>query len=64
MVDTFLESYDFSQKTMIPFATSGGTGIGKAEKSVQAHCPKGVWQKGQLLNGSGAANWVRSVLKD
>lgn len=34
IVDTFLESYDFSGKTLIPFATSGGSGIGKAEKSL------------------------------
>ena len=39
IVDTFLESYDFSGKTVIPFATSGGSGIGKAEKSLQQHCP-------------------------
>ena len=39
IVDTFLESYDFSGKEMIPFATSGGSGIGKAEKSLKDHCP-------------------------
>ena len=52
IVDTFLESYDFSGKTLIPFATSGGSGIGKAEKSLREHCPDAVWKKGQLLNGS------------
>ena len=31
IVDTFLESYDFSGKTLIPFATSGGSGIAGAE---------------------------------
>ena len=62
IVDTFLESYDFSGKTMIPFATSGGSGIGKAEKSLQAHCPKGNWKKGQLLHVSDAADWARRVL--
>lgn len=62
IVDTFLESYDFSGKTLIPFATSGGSGIGKAEKGLQEHCPDAVWKKGQLLNGSGAAEWaVRAV---
>ena len=45
IVDTFLESYDFSGKTLIPFATSGGSGIGKAEKSVQAHCPQSKLEK-------------------
>ncbi len=61
IVDTFLESYDFSGKTLIPFATSGGSGIGRAEKSLQDHCPKAVWRKGQLLNGSGAADWAKGV---
>ena len=62
IVDTFLESYDFSGKEMIPFATSGGSGIGKAEKSLKDHCPEAVWKKGQLLNGAGAADWIKSIL--
>ena len=62
IVDTFLESYDFSGKTLIPFATSGGSGISKAEKSLQAHCPKADWKKGELLNGSGAAEWAKRTL--
>ena len=63
IVDTFLESYDFSGKTLIPFATSGGSGIGKAEKSLREHCPDAVWKKGQLLNGSGAAEWAARAVK-
>lgn len=62
IVDTFLESYDFFGKTLIAFATSGGSRIGKAEDSVKAHCPAANWVKGQLLNGSGAADWVKRVL--
>ena len=61
IVDTFLESYDFTGKTMIPFATSGGSGISKAEKSLREHCPGGNWKKGRLVN-SGAAAWAKSVL--
>ena len=61
IVDTFLEGYDFSGKTLIPFATSGGSGISKAERSLQDHCPKASWKQGKLVN-SGAAAWVRSVL--
>ena len=61
IVDTFLESYDFSGKTVIPFATSGGSGIGKAEESLRAHCPKAGWKKGRLLNGSGAGDWARQT---
>ena len=62
IVDTFLESYDFSGKEMIPFATSGVCGIGKAEISLKDHCPAAVWKKGQLLNGSGAADWAQRAL--
>lgn len=62
IVDTFLESYDFSDKTLIPFATSGGSGIAKAEKSLREHCPNASWKKGELLNASGAAEWARRAL--
>ena len=61
IVDTFLESYDFSGKILIPFATSGGSGIGKAEKSLMDHCPKASWKGGKLVN-SGAAAWAKSAL--
>ena len=54
--------YTSSGKEMIPFATSGGSGIGKAEKSLKDHCPAAVWKKGQLLNGAGAADWIKSIL--
>ncbi len=62
IVDTFLESYDFSGKRMIPFATSGGSGIEKAERSLKAHCSKAVWEKGKLLNHADAVAWAKRVL--
>ena len=62
IVDTFLDSYDFSGKTLIPFATSGGSGISKAQKSLQEHCPAANWKQGQLLNGSSAAVWAKNIL--
>ena len=61
IVDTFLESYDFAGKALIPFATSGGSGISGAEKSLRGHCPAADWKRGKLVN-SGAAAWARSVL--
>ena len=65
IVDTFLEQYELRGKTLIPFATSGGTGIGGAEKSLKALCPEADWRRGRLLNGSGAdEDWARRVLKD
>lgn len=63
VVDTFLESYDFSGKTLIPFATSGGSGISTAEKSLKSHCPQANWKRGQLLHSSGAAQWAKQVLQ-
>ena len=62
IVDTFLERYDFSGKTVIPFATSGGSGIEKAERSLKSHCPQANWKKGKLLNHMDAAAWTKSVL--
>ena len=52
IIDTFLESYDFSGKTVIPFATSGGSGIENVEKNLQKEYPNINWGKGKLLNGS------------
>lgn len=61
IVDTFLESYDFSGKTMIPFATSGGSGIGKAEQSLKSHCPSAVWKPGKLLNHADIKAWAKGL---
>ena len=61
IIDTFLESYDFSGKTNNPFATSGSSGIEKAQQSLQAHCPKAVWEKGQLLNRTDPAKWAKGL---
>lgn len=61
IVDTFLESYDFAGKKMIPFATSGGSGIQKAEKSLREHCPAADWKPGKLLNGGNIEAWVKET---
>ena len=52
IIDTFLDSYDFSGKTVIPFATSGGRRIKNIEKNLQKEYPNINWGKGKLLNGS------------
>ena len=64
IIDTFLEAHDFSGKTLIPFATSGGSGIENSEKSLKEHCPKGDWKKGKLLNSGSVSAWAKAVLKD
>lgn len=53
IVDTFLERYDFSGKTVIPFATSGGSGIEKAERSLKSHCPQAQLEEGQAAQPHG-----------
>lgn len=62
IVDTFLESYDFSGKTMIPFATSGSSGIERAAQSLKAHCPSAVWKPGKLLNHVDAVAWAKNTV--
>ncbi len=67
IINTFLESYDFSGKKVILFATSGGSGFGKTvaglKKSVD---PTTVLVQGKLFNGRTSAaelkKWAESVL--
>ncbi len=40
VVHTFLESYDFSGKTIIPFCTHGGSGLGSSVRDIAKLCPK------------------------
>ena len=45
-----MESYDFKGKTVIPFATSGGSSIKKACEDLKATYPDITWKEGKLLN--------------
>ena len=49
-VNTFLEQYDFSGKTVVPFATSGGTNLKKAAADLKKAYPDIHWKEGKLLN--------------
>jgi flavodoxin len=51
IIDTFLESYDFSGKMIVPFATSGGSGLGKAPQRMQALASGAQVRQGGTLNG-------------
>lgn len=64
IVDSFLDSYDLSGKTIVPFATSGGSGIDKAENKMRAEHPRAKWAKGRLLNGGDADAWAKDVIGD
>lgn len=50
VINTFMEMYDFSGKTVVPFATSGSSSISNAEKELQKTYPNVKWEKGKLLN--------------
>ena len=61
IVDTFLESYDFSNKTIIPFATSGGSGMGKTSDVLRKVCPDADIKDGKVINNmseSALADWA------
>lgn len=52
IIDTFVESYDFGGKTIIPFATSGGSGLGDTTKNLKAICPGANIVEGQRFAAS------------
>ena len=62
IIDTFLESYDFSGKTVIPFATSGGSGMGKTVEVLRKVCPNATFKDGIMLNGKTDAE-IEKILK-
>ena len=47
IIDTFMESYDFCGKTVVPFATSGGSGLGDSYKNMQELAPGAKVKDGQ-----------------
>lgn len=65
IINTFVESYDFSGKTVVPFATSGGSGMGKTVEILKTLCPNANWKKGKMLNlvsETELKNWLDSIL--
>lgn len=50
IIDTSLESYNFSKKQIVPFATSGGSGISNVVENLKAHYPELNFADGRLLN--------------
>lgn len=62
IIDTFMEAYDFSGKTVVPFATSGGSPIGDAGKNMQALAPGAKVAAGKRLttgtSGKALADWA------
>ena len=64
IMDTFVESYDFGNIKMIPFCTSGGSGIGRSGTNLAENAGSGNWQSGERLQSSisdeDLADWINS----
>lgn len=61
IISTFLETYDFSGKTVIPFATSGGSGFGRIDGNLRQLC-EADWKNGKRLPASAGEAAVRAWL--
>lgn len=65
IINTFIESYDFSEKTIIPFATSGGSGLGRTVEVLKKICSGSAkWESGRMLNNISdreLKSWIDSL---
>ncbi|MCR5291640.1 MAG: flavodoxin [Eubacterium sp.] len=66
IIDTFLENYDFNGKTIIPFCTSGGSGVGRSDEELHKYVKGNVkWEKGKEINRPDETvirKWIDNVL--
>ena len=65
ILDTFVESYDFTGKTVIPFCTSASSSIGSSAKTLESLAGTGNWKTGQRFSGSESetdvTNWIKGL---
>lgn len=65
ILDTFVESYDFTDKTVIPFCTSASSGMGSSASTLEELAGSGNWLDGQRFSGSespeSVLEWVNSL---
>lgn len=65
ILSTFAESYDFSGKTVVPFCTSGGSGVGSSAANLEKLTSGAAWLSGTRLNGgdsrSTVAEWINGL---
>lgn len=65
IVNTFLESYNLKGKTIIPFATSGGSGMGKTNEKLAPSCPGAKPLHGKVFNSYSSkadlSAWVETL---
>ena len=66
IIETFLESYDFGGKTILPFCTSGGSGVGRSDTELHKNVSGNVkWGKGVQINRPNETtirNWLDKAL--
>ena len=66
IIETFLESYEFSGKKIIPFCTSGGSGVGRSDTELHKNVSGNVkWEKGVQINRPNETQirrWLNQVL--
>jgi flavodoxin len=67
-VYTFLTAYDFAGKTIIPFCTNEGSGLGSSVQDIRRLCPKakvlgGLEIKGSAVNETASETKVRNWIK-
>ncbi len=58
IISTFLESYDFSGKTVIPFCTSGSSGLGSSATHLHALASNANWLEGRRFSGNASSDAV------
>ena len=65
IINTFLESYDMTGKTIIPFATSGGSGMGKTNEKLMPSCKGAKLLDGKVLKANAGTkeldDWVAGL---
>ena len=62
VVDTFLDQAELSGKKMIPFATSGGSGMAYAANHLKAWYPQLDWAEGKLVTARRAGAWAKAAV--
>ena len=60
IVNTFLEQYDFAGKTIIPLATSGGSGMGNTNKELAPSCPGASLKEGKVFSANTDKNSLKA----
>lgn len=63
IMDTFVESYSFEGITMIPFCTSGSSGIGKSGQNLADNAGSGEWLPGQRFDAGASEDEIRSWIE-